>query len=117
MFISRATKYLHNCGGIIDPYSSRADVRDTSCVGLFFYSEPHFICVGLVFFSFTNLIVILKLNFEKAVDTIQHEIILEIMKHMYGFQPNGCNWHIAFSCFTTAPTSVLLNRVSGNSKV
>lgn len=52
-------------------------------LGLFFYSELHAICAGLVSFFLTNLIVILKLDFENTFDTIiEHEVVLEIMKHM-----------------------------------
>ena len=55
-------------------------------------------------------IVLLKLDFAKAFDTIQHPAMLQIMKHM-GFPTQWLNWmeHI----FSSGKSSVLLNRVPG----
>lgn len=57
-------------------------------------------------------IVIIKLDFEKAFDSIEHEAILMIMRHM-GFPAKWLSW--VDMIFNSTCTSVLLNRVPGMS--
>jgi mannosylglycoprotein endo-beta-mannosidase len=54
----------------------------------------------------------LKLDFEKAFDTIEHSAILSVMQHM-GFPPKWIEW--VQMVFSTASSAVLLNGVPGNS--
>nr|CAD39801.2 OSJNBa0071G03.15 [Oryza sativa Japonica Group]CAD40206.2 OSJNBa0019J05.4 [Oryza sativa Japonica Group] len=57
-------------------------------------------------------IIILKLDFEKAFDTIEHTAILSVMQSM-GFPQKWLNW--VQMVFSSASTAVLLNGVPGNS--
>ncbi len=57
-------------------------------------------------------IVLLKLDFEKAFDTIEHSAILSVLQHM-GFPLKWIEW--VQMVFTTASSAVLLNGVPGNS--
>lgn len=56
-------------------------------------------------------ILILKLDFEKAFDTIEHITILRIMEQM-GFPTTWLNW--VRMVFDSASSSILLNGVPGN---
>lgn len=56
-------------------------------------------------------ILILKLDFEKAFDTIEHITILRIMEQM-GFPTKWLNW--VRMVFDSASSSILLNTVPGN---
>jgi retron-type reverse transcriptase len=55
-------------------------------------------------------LVILKLNFEKAFDKIEHQAVLEILKHM-GFGERWLGW--IKSLLSSGTSSVLLNGVPG----
>jgi hypothetical protein len=56
-------------------------------------------------------VVILKLDFEKAFDRIEHTTILEVLQHK-GF---GAKWqHLMKMIMTFGTSSILLNGVSGN---
>jgi hypothetical protein len=57
-------------------------------------------------------IVILKLDFEKAFDKMEHPFILEILKHK-GLSEKWNNWIKAILCF--ASSTVLLNGIPGKS--
>jgi hypothetical protein len=56
--------------------------------------------------------VILKLDFEKAFDKMEHHFILEILKHKR-FSKKWINWIKAILCF--ASSAVLLNDIPGKS--
>jgi len=55
-------------------------------------------------------IVILKLDFEKAYDTIEHSTILAILQQI-GFSTQRCNW--VQRLFHSGSSSILLNGVPG----
>jgi hypothetical protein len=55
-------------------------------------------------------IVLLKLDFAKAFDTVQHEAMLQIMKHM-GFNDKWLGW--IRTIFGSGKSLVLLNGVPG----
>jgi hypothetical protein len=54
--------------------------------------------------------VVLKLDFEKAFDKIEHNFILDILKHK-GFPVKWISW--VKSILSSAPSSVLLNGIPG----
>jgi hypothetical protein len=54
--------------------------------------------------------VILKLDFAKAFDTVEHEALLQVMKHK-GFNKKWLDW--AASILSTGTSSVLLNGIPG----
>jgi hypothetical protein len=55
-------------------------------------------------------ILVIKLDFTKAFDTIEHSTILLMMKHL-GFNDKWLNW--TSNILSTTTTSVLLNGVPG----
>lgn len=55
-------------------------------------------------------IFILKLDFEKAFDTVEHKTILSVMQHM-GFPPKWIHW--IESIFNSGSSQVLLNGIPG----
>jgi retron-type reverse transcriptase len=55
-------------------------------------------------------IIILKLDFIKAFDTVEHSAIIQMMRHL-GFSENWITW--TQKILQTASTSVLLNGVPG----
>lgn len=55
-------------------------------------------------------ILVIKLDFEKAFDRIEHKAILEILKSK-GFGPNWLNW--TYTILSSGTSSVILNGVSG----
>jgi hypothetical protein len=57
-----------------------------------------------------KLIIILKLHFAKAFDTIEHEVILQVMKHK-GFDEKTIGW--IKSILSSGTSSILLNGVPG----
>lgn len=56
-------------------------------------------------------IVIIKIDFEKAFNSIEHGAILDIMRHM-GFPAKWLNW--VEMIFSSASSDVLLNGVPSN---
>jgi len=55
-------------------------------------------------------IVILKLDFTKAFDTVEHNVILQMMKHL-GFDDKWCDW--TQRILASGTSSILLNGVPG----
>lgn len=56
-------------------------------------------------------IIILKLDFAKAFDTVEHSVILSMLQHL-GFSEKWCKW--VKNILSSASTSILLNGVPGN---
>jgi len=56
-------------------------------------------------------IIILKLDFEKAFDTVEHSAVVQVMAHM-GFPQRWLDWVQAI--FSSGSSAVLLNGVPGN---
>jgi hypothetical protein len=59
-------------------------------------------------------IVIIKLDFTKAFDTIEHNSIILMMKHL-GFNDKWTNW--VSNILSSATTSILLNGVPGKNLI
>jgi hypothetical protein len=57
-----------------------------------------------------NLIIILKLDFAKAFDTIEHESIIQVMRHK-GFNRKWLSW--AKIILSTRTCMILLNEIPG----
>jgi retron-type reverse transcriptase len=57
-------------------------------------------------------IIIIKLDFEKAFDLVEHSAVLTMLKHM-GFGDKFLSW--IKMILTTASTSIILNGVPGKS--
>ena len=55
-------------------------------------------------------IVILKLDFTKAFDTVEHNVILQMLKHL-GFDDKWCDW--TQRILASGTSSILLNGVPG----